>query len=109
MSGYSSYLFFEKARFDEENNVQLARNLEKSGVQVAYGIVDLKVHCKLTLVTRRENKKLVSYAHYGTGNYHPTTAKVWETADSDNVREHLDSIVKIPNLKNIIFIDVLFI
>ena len=55
-----------KARFDEENNVQLARVLEKAGVQVAYGLVDLKVHSKLSLITRKENNKLVSYAHCGT-------------------------------------------
>ena len=64
-----------RARFDEENNVQLARLLEKAGAQVAYGLVDLKVHSKLSLVTRKENKKLVSYTHCGTGNYHPSTAK----------------------------------
>ncbi|MDY0117061.1 MAG: RNA degradosome polyphosphate kinase [Sulfurimonadaceae bacterium] len=66
-----------KARFDEENNLIWAKALEKAGAHVIYGIKGFKVHAKATLVTRRSNGKLKQYAHLGTGNYNPSTAKIY--------------------------------
>ncbi|MCS6945542.1 MAG: polyphosphate kinase 1 [Sutterellaceae bacterium] len=105
-----------KARFDEEANIDLAERLEAVGAQVVYGVVGLKTHAKLLLVLRREEvgkrSRLAAYAHLGTGNYHPVTAKLYTDfgmmtadegicADVERVFMHLTSLNKIERLRHL--------
>ena len=66
-----------KARFDEENNIEWAKELDRAGVNVVYGVLGLKTHCKIAMVVRQEDKRIMRYLHLGTGNYNENTAKLY--------------------------------
>jgi polyphosphate kinase len=98
-----------KARFDEEANINYAERLESVGAQVVYGVVGLKTHAKMMLITRREQGRLVRYAHLSTGNYNPGTARLYTdishltadetlTADVEHLFLHLASQNRLPRL-----------
>lgn len=102
-----------RARFDEEENIELANELQNAGVHVSYGVVGHKTHAKMILVIRREGRQLKRYVHLGTGNYHPKTARLYtdlgmlssDTAISDDVQkvfQQLTALGKAGKLKKVI-------
>ncbi|MDB5883051.1 MAG: ppk [Ramlibacter sp.] len=102
-----------KARFDEEANINWAEMLESIGAQVVYGVVGLKTHAKMLLITRREGRELVRYAHLSTGNYNSRTARQYTdvchltadrelTADVEQVFVHLASQSRLPRLNRVL-------
>ena len=82
-----------KARFDEASNIEQARRLEESGVHVIYGVMGLKTHCKLSMLLRRDDDGLRRYAHLGTGNYNPSTARVYTDLGMITSREDITADV----------------
>ena len=101
-----------KARFDEEANINWAEMLESIGAQVVYGVVGLKTHAKMLLITRREGRQMRRYAHLSTGHYHPSTARLYTdvsylsadaalTSDIEQVFVHIASLNKLPRMNRL--------